>query len=98
MIRLFTALFTLAAGTLATPALPASPEFSQGAAVELCRQLGFPDGEGNLGECVSFVMTFGNPNGFPAHNCDAFIENEPEAFFELFDSYSDCVRTLKSLP
>jgi hypothetical protein len=96
MTRHFTALLTLVAGTLATPALPAAPEFSKGAAVELCRQLGFPDGEGNLGECTSYVMTFSNPNGFPAHDCDAFMEGAPELFFSLFDSYSDCVRTAKS--
>ena len=95
MIRHFTALVALVAGTLATPALPAPPEFSQGAAVELCRQLGFPVGPGNLGECTSYVLTDGNFNGFPSHWCDAFVEGDPDLFFATFESYSDCVRTMK---
>jgi hypothetical protein len=95
MKRLFIALMTLAAAVQSGPAISAAPEYSKGAAVALCKELlpGIP--EANLGECTSYVMTDNNFNAFPAHWCDAFMEGDPDLFFSIFDSYSDCVRTMK---
>ena len=95
MTRHFIALLVLTAGTIATPALPAPPHSGKSGAVEFCQNVILPNvPTANLGECVSYVIV--NENGFPSHDCDAFIENDPDLFFQIYDSYSDCVRTLKS--
>lgn len=94
MTRHLIALLALVSGTYAAPALPAPPESGKSGAVLLCQSL-LPDiPEANLGECVSFVIV--DENGFPAHDCDAFLEIEPDLFYLIYDSYSDCVRTLRS--
>ncbi|GAA4725000.1 hypothetical protein H9L13_12525 [Sphingomonas lutea] len=93
MTRHFTALFVLVAGTLATPALPAPPESGKSGAVEFCRSLLPSLPSANLGECVSYVIV--NENGFPSHDCDAFLEINPALFYLFYDSYSDCVRANK---
>jgi hypothetical protein len=50
--------------------------------------------QANLGECVSYSII---PNhAFSTHDCDAFLEIEPEAFYLVFDSYSQCVRELRN--
>lgn len=94
MTRMFVALATLAATTFSAPVLSAPPESGKSGAVAFCRTLlpGIP--EANLGECVSYVIV--NENGFPSHDCDAFLEINPDLFYLIYDSYSDCVRTLKS--
>jgi hypothetical protein len=66
-------------------------------AVEFCRTEILPDpffAAANLGECVSYNQTFFNSHekGFPAHECDYFLELDPAQFYENYDSYSDCVR------
>ena len=50
----------------------------------------------NLGECVGYSNT--SEAGFASHDCDAFMEIEPDLFFAIYDSYSDCVRQNKAHP
>jgi hypothetical protein len=93
MKHLFVALLTLAATVPTVPANSAPPDSGKSGAVLFCRSL-LPDlPTANLGECVSYVIV--NENGFPAHDCDAFLENEPELFYLFYESYSDCVRSAR---
>jgi len=50
----------------------------------------------NLGECVGYVLT--SEQGFASHDCDAFREIEPDLFYTIYDSYSECVRENKVHP
>jgi hypothetical protein len=89
--------------TVALCAMPANVAFADppqnqgiGFWLNFCRDVVLPNvPQANLGECVGYAASFNTP-AFPAHECDGFLETEPEAFFELFDSYSDCVRTLEA--
>jgi hypothetical protein len=90
----------LAAALCAMPAdaALADPPQNQGIGfwLDFCRNVVLPNlPSANLGECVGYAASFNTP-AFPAHECDAFMENDPDAFFDLFDSYSDCVRTLQA--
>jgi hypothetical protein len=89
----------LAAALCAMPAdvALADPPADQGIGywLDFCRTVVLPSLPlANLGECVGYAASFSTP-GYPAHECDSFLEIDPETFFEVFDSYSDCVRTLK---
>ena len=99
MKRFFVGLMTLAATVQSAPAISAPPASAAADDVAFCRDVVLPNvPQATLGECVGYSMTFANSeNGFVAFDCDAFMEVDPEGLFLLFDSYSDCVRTLTSV-
>ena len=87
------AALSMSAGTFSEPA---SAQENNGAkpAVDFCANVVLPQlPKANLGECVGYIRT--SDQGFPSHECDSLLEIFPDEFFLMFDSYSDCVRTLK---
>lgn len=49
--------------------------------------------QANLGECVSYDNS--SDMGFASHYCDAFLEIQPDLFYTVYDSRSQCVRENK---
>ncbi|HVH48885.1 MAG TPA: hypothetical protein VM760_03275 [Sphingomicrobium sp.] len=92
MMRKLLATLALASG-LQAPALASPPEDpGKSGAVDFCAEVVLPNvPSANLGECVSILLV--STNGYPAHECDAFLEIAPDVFYTVYDSYSDCVRT-----
>jgi hypothetical protein len=83
-----------ALATTTAPLVPISTALASPAGVQHCRSDVLPNvPEANLGECVSYNKV--SDKGFPAHDCDAFLETAPDIFFLFYDSYSECVRAAR---
>jgi hypothetical protein len=52
--------------------------------------------QATLGECVGYSLA--SEQGFASHDCDAFLEIDPDLFYTIYDSYSQCVRENKVHP
>ena len=101
--------FVLKAGAIAlivgSPTFPTSAVHAQSDPglgpdiVAFCRvhitEPGFTTG--TLGECTSYVQTlFKTDDGFVSHFCDGLEETQPDVFYSMFDSKSECIRTVRN--
>ena len=95
-VTLVAAAGALVAGV--TPLGPAAPARAEAnPAVDQCRALLPYLPASNLGECLSFITVAANgSNGFATHDCDSFEENDPELFYLIFVSKSECIRLMKA--
>lgn len=88
----------LLAGSFAPVAAP-SPAFADPKPeIELCRDVLLPGRpESNLGECVSYITVAENQSqGEVSHHCDTLEENDPETFYAMFVSKSECIQAFGS--
>lgn len=98
MTRIFLMLGASALVTGSPVVLPQSVRAAPATdSLELCRTIILPTTpEANLGECMSFNRS--SAEGFHTQFCLAYEELEPEAFYEEFDSFSECIRAEHALP
>jgi hypothetical protein len=88
------------AASFAPVAVPANgqgtDEGSATANVEFCKLFNADTGVA-VGRCVGFTRTedLGSA-GFATHFCQGFEGGDPEEFYQLYDSLSDCIRELHS--
>jgi len=100
MKRILMTVATVAA-LLCTPVLATSaaaapiPSSHANPATALCADVVLPNTpQANLGECISYLTI---PNqAFSTHDCDAWLEIDPDSFYSYYDSYSQCVRDLRN--
>ena len=91
---------TLVSGSFGSPAAAqAQPPVNTAANLDFRRAFiqqveGVP-----LGGCLSFLQTdeLGSP-GFIPHLCTAFEGSDPDEFYLIYSSFSDCVRELRTQP
>lgn len=66
--------------------------------IDLCREVLLPARpESNLGECLSYITVAENESeGEVSHHCDTLEENDPETFYSLFVTKSECIQAFGS--
>ena len=79
--------------TIGVPLAAPQPAKANHGVVAFCETISAEFPVVNLGECISYVRV--PDKGFPAHLCDAILETEPEAFYEIYDDFTDCLHDLK---
>lgn len=93
----FFAAILMATGT--TPLMPASSALADPKPeIQLCRDVLLPGRpESNLGECVSYITVAENESqGEVSHHCDTLEENDPQTFYSLFVTKSECIQAFGS--
>lgn len=82
-----------------TPLTPASPALADPKPeIALCRDVLLPARPAsNLGECLSYITVAENESeGEVSHHCDTLQEDDPDTFYALFVTKSECIQAFGS--